>query len=196
MKKLLLACVVTFAGFSATAGTSYAGTSDAMQNSKYCRDYTVDPICWGPNTTETQPIKIATTRNIAAASQTRYCRDSASANDPVCQSKVIYEAGLPAAETAETPEPVTAGNGMTLYVFDKDVDGQSACYDACAKKWPPYAAKAVDQRLPDNWKLAERTDGTKQWTYDGKPVYFFAGDKAEGEANGDGAGGVWHVVVK
>ena len=103
MKKLLLACVVTFAGFSATAGTSYAGASDAMQNSKYCRDYTVDPICWGPNTTETQPIKIATTRNIAAASQTRYCRDSASANDPICQSNVIYEAGLPAAETAETP---------------------------------------------------------------------------------------------
>ena len=45
MKKLLFACVVTFAGFSATAGTSYADTASAVKNSKYCRDYSrADPM--------------------------------------------------------------------------------------------------------------------------------------------------------
>ena len=199
MKKLLFACVVTFAGFSATAGTSYADTASAVKNSKYCRDYSSDPICRGRETTEIQPIRVATKRKIAAESRTKYCRDIADASDPICRPKVIYEADLSAAETAETAETaklVTAGNGMTLYVFDKDADGQSACYDACSAKWPPYAAKAEDRRLPDSWKLAARADGSMQWTYDGKPVYFFAGDKAEGEAGGDGAGGVWHVIFK
>ena len=192
MKKLLFACVVTFAGFSAIAGTSYADTASAVKNSKYCRDYASDSICRGSKTTETRSIQIVTARDIAVEGQTKYCRDNATAGDPICHPKVIYEADL---STAETAELVTAENGMTLYVFDKDTGDQSACYDACAAKWPPYAG-AEDQRLPESWKLAARTDGTKQWIYDGKPVYFFAGDKAEGDANGDGAGGVWHVVVK
>jgi predicted lipoprotein with Yx(FWY)xxD motif len=33
-----------------------------------------------------------------------------------------------------------------------------------------------------------------QWTYDGKPVYFFKGDAAKGDVTGDGKGGVWHVI--
>ena len=37
---------------------------------------------------------------------------------------------------------LAAQNGMTLYTFDKDSDGKSACYDACAKNWPPYIAAA------------------------------------------------------
>jgi predicted lipoprotein with Yx(FWY)xxD motif len=33
---------------------------------------------------------------------------------------------------------LTAENGMTVYAFDKDVVGEPTCYDACARKWPPY----------------------------------------------------------
>jgi predicted lipoprotein with Yx(FWY)xxD motif len=90
---------------------------------------------------------------------------------------------------------LTAQNGMTLYVFDKDKGARSVCYDDCAVNWPPYVATA-DEQLPKKWKRVERTDGTWQWTYNGKPVYFFKGDTAEGDANGDGKGGVWHVVNK
>jgi len=93
----------------------------------------------------------------------------------------------------QAAEVVTAKNGMTLYVFDKDVGGVSACYDDCAKKWPPYLGKSEDQ-LTEGWTLVKRTDNTMQWAYDGKPVYFFMADKAKGDAAGDGMGGVWHVI--
>lgn len=83
--------------------------------------------------------------------------------------------------------------GMTLYVFDKDAGGVSACYDDCAVKWPPYLGKA-DEKMTEGWTLVDRTDGTKQWAYDGKPVYYFAGDAAKGDAKGDGMGDVWHVI--
>ena len=88
---------------------------------------------------------------------------------------------------------LTAQNGMTLYVFDKDKGDQSACYDDCAENWPPYIGTA-DEKMPAKWKLVERTDGTTQWTYNGKPVYFYKEDKAKGDAKGDGKGGVWHVI--
>ncbi len=88
---------------------------------------------------------------------------------------------------------LTAQNGMTLYVFDNDKGDRSVCYDDCAVNWPPYVGTA-DEKMPDNWKLVQRTDGTMQWTYDGKPVYFFKGDTAEGDAKGDGKDGVWHVI--
>ena len=88
---------------------------------------------------------------------------------------------------------IADAKGMTLYVFDKDAGGKSACYDACATKWPPYLGKVSD-KLTEGWTLVDRTDGTKQWAYDGKPVYFFAGDKKAGDMAGDGMGGMWHVI--
>jgi predicted lipoprotein with Yx(FWY)xxD motif len=88
---------------------------------------------------------------------------------------------------------LTAQNGMTLYVFDKDKGDQSVCYDDCAAHWPAYVGTA-DEKMPGDWKLVQRTDGTMQWTYDGKPVYFYMDDKAKGDAKGDGKGGVWHVI--
>lgn len=83
--------------------------------------------------------------------------------------------------------------GMTLYTFDKDAGGMSACYEGCAVKWPPYLG-AADAKLTEGWTLVDRTDGTKQWAYDGKPVYYFEGDKAKGDATGAEMGGVWHVI--
>lgn len=82
---------------------------------------------------------------------------------------------------------------MTLYTFDKDQGGQSACYDDCATAWPPYIA-AEGEALGDGWTQVSRSDGSMQWAYDGKPVYFYVEDTAPGEAKGDGKGGVWHVL--
>ena len=96
---------------------------------------------------------------------------------------------------AHAAEMVTAKSGMTIYVFDKDTGGVSACYDACAAMWPPYLGKA-DDKLEEGWTLVKRTDGTLQWAYDGKPTYFFAPDKAKGDKLGDGKGNVWHIIVE
>ena len=84
-------------------------------------------------------------------------------------------------------------NGMTLYTFDKDVDGVSACYDDCAVKWPP-ALGAEGDTMAEGWTLVARTDGTMQWAYDGKPLYLFNGDTKAGDMTGDGVGDVWHIV--
>lgn len=100
---------------------------------------------------------------------------------------------LGSALSAQAAGMLADAKGMTLYVFDKDAGGVSACYDDCAVKWPPYLGKA-DDKMTEGWTLVDRTDGTKQWAYDGKPTYYFAGDKAKGDATGDGMGGKWHVI--
>ena len=87
----------------------------------------------------------------------------------------------------------TDANGMTLYSYDKDEAGKSNCYDKCATNWPPLKADA-DAKAEGEWTVVDRTDGTKMWAYEGKPLYTFIGDKKAGEMTGDGKGGVWHVA--
>jgi predicted lipoprotein with Yx(FWY)xxD motif len=100
-----------------------------------------------------------------------------------------------AASGAFAASAVTAKNGMTLYTFDKDVGGVSACYDDCAKMWPPYMGKKADA-MTEGWTLVERKDKTMQWDYDKKPVYFFEKDKMKGDMAGDGMGGMWHEIME
>lgn len=87
--------------------------------------------------------------------------------------------------------PLTAENGMTLYTFDKDTANTSNCYDSCAASWPPYLATGGSM---DGLTTVERRDGTMQWAKDGEPLYFWVGDTAPGDTNGDGVGGVWHTA--
>ena len=84
-------------------------------------------------------------------------------------------------------------SGMTLYTFDKDESGKSNCYNQCAVNWPPFVAAAGDMASGD-YTIVERTDGTKQWAYDGMPLYYWIKDDKPGDTTGDGVGGVWHVV--
>jgi predicted lipoprotein with Yx(FWY)xxD motif len=88
--------------------------------------------------------------------------------------------------------------GMTLYLFTKDTPNTSNCYDKCATAWPPLlttgtpaAGEGVDASKLGTTK---RTDGTSQVTYNGWPLYYYAKDKAAGDAVGQDVGGVWYVV--
>ncbi len=90
-------------------------------------------------------------------------------------------------------EVLADASGMTLYVFDKDTDGVSACYDKCAANWPPMIA-AAGATTDDDFGLTERKDGTMQWTYYGKPLYLWVKDTKPGEMTGDGVNDVWHVA--
>jgi predicted lipoprotein with Yx(FWY)xxD motif len=85
--------------------------------------------------------------------------------------------------------------GMTLYTFDNDKEpNKSACNGNCANVWPVLKAEAADKDMGD-WKVITRDDGSKQWAYKGKPIYYFAMDKASGDKTGDGRGnGAWHVA--
>ncbi|HEY7400160.1 MAG TPA: hypothetical protein VH989_04610 [Actinomycetota bacterium] len=121
-------------------------------------------------------------------------------------------------EPSETPSPgrstevesddsalgaiLTDGKGNTLYAFAPDAQGPSTCYDDCAANWPAFLAKGeleVSGKAsdPTDAKLlgtVKRDDGGKQVTYNDWPLYSFAGDQAPGETNGQGIGGVWHVM--
>jgi predicted lipoprotein with Yx(FWY)xxD motif len=89
----------------------------------------------------------------------------------------------------------TDAKGMTLYTFDKDEPGKSNCYDQCAVNWPPLLAEE-GAMAEGEWTIVERTDGTRQWAYEGKPVYLWIQDKAPGDVTGEGKGdGTWHVLM-
>jgi predicted lipoprotein with Yx(FWY)xxD motif len=97
---------------------------------------------------------------------------------------------------AETPAKMNDGvlvgnNGMTLYVFDKDTGGKSACNGKCSENWPPLVA---DGSASGDFSVITRDDGKKQYAYKGKPLYFWAKDQKPGDKTGDGVNNVWHVA--
>lgn len=89
---------------------------------------------------------------------------------------------------------LTDARGMTLYTFDKDPAGASACKGECAVKWPPLLA-ADGARNNAQFTIVSREDGTRQWAYKGKPLYLWVGDAKPGDATGDGVNGVWHKAL-
>lgn len=91
-------------------------------------------------------------------------------------------------------------NGLTLYYFTKDIaPGASVCFGGCLEAWPPLlvgegqelvAADGVSGTLG----TFARDDGTMQATYRGRPLYYWQGDTAAGETNGEDVGSVWFVA--
>ncbi|MGJ5036308.1 COG4315 family predicted lipoprotein [Bradyrhizobium sp. HKCCYLRH3059] len=89
---------------------------------------------------------------------------------------------------------LTDNKGMTLYTFDKDVDGKSACNGPCATNWPVLKAEASD-KADANYTIITRDDGSRQWAYKGKPLYTFAKDQKPGDITGDGfLNNAWHLA--
>lgn len=84
-------------------------------------------------------------------------------------------------------------SGMTLYTFDRDGAGKSACNGPCATLWPPLMAGA-DAKPEGDYSVITRDDGSKQWAYKGRPLYYYQADKAAGDRNGDNFRDVWHVA--
>ena len=89
---------------------------------------------------------------------------------------------------------LTDAKGMTLYTFDKDAGGKSACNGPCATNWPPLKASASD-KAEGSYTTIKRDDGAMQWAYKGKPLYTWAKDSKPGDITGDGfLNGVWHIA--
>ena len=102
------------------------------------------------------------------------------------QSQAPAPYGAPAAGAAPQEEVLTNGEGMTLYVFDRDVagSGKSVCNGPCAANWPPQLAGS-DSTAFGKYSIVTRDDGVKQWAYDGRPLYAWSKDKKAGDRTGD-----------
>lgn len=85
-------------------------------------------------------------------------------------------------------------DGFALYTLDNDSNEQSNCEGQCLEIWPAFLPSATDQAIGDFTKFA-RSNGTIQWAYQGKPLYFFKNDLARSDINGDGVNGIWHLVL-
>jgi predicted lipoprotein with Yx(FWY)xxD motif len=89
--------------------------------------------------------------------------------------------------------------GFTLYSFAPDTATVSKCTGACAQIWPPVTGPATaGSGVTGKLGTITRSDGSKQATYNGHPLYTYTADTTAGQANGNGLnvnGGVWHVVT-
>jgi predicted lipoprotein with Yx(FWY)xxD motif len=93
------------------------------------------------------------------------------------------------------------GDGRTLYLFEADKSTESTCKGGCATAWPPLLTSgktsvggSAQSKLLGTTK---RSDGTTQVTYNGHPLYTYAGDAKPGDANGqalDQFGALWYVL--
>ena len=105
----------------------------------------------------------------------------------------IPAAGQPAKTVDTEKGAVLAGSdGMTLYTYKNDKKGESACYDACAKNWPPFLA-GKNAKNEGAYTLVKRNNGAMQWAKDGMPLYYFVQDKKSGDVMGDGMRGMWQA---
>src|SRR5215510_13473370 len=104
---------------------------------------------------------------------------------------------IQAARAADSPKLAKGllvdAAGRTLYTFDNDRDGRSACTGGCAVVWPPALATA-EAPWSGEFSIVARDDGTDQWALRGMSLYRFAGDAKPGDVNGDELGGAWHAV--
>lgn len=117
----------------------------------------------------------------------------------IAAASTIALLGLSQAALADDSPVRNAGgvlvnqSDMTLYTFDKDSDGKSACNGPCAALWPPLAA-ATDAKPAGAYSIITRDDGAKQWAHKGKPLYLWVKDQKPGDRTGDGVNNVWHVA--
>jgi predicted lipoprotein with Yx(FWY)xxD motif len=100
-------------------------------------------------------------------------------------------------KTADGSSYLTDGKGMSLYLYTKDMADLSTCQGACLTNWPIFYSDQL--LLSDNLNAKDfgsftRTDGAKQLTYKGWPLYYFLKDLKSGDVNGEGAGNVWFLI--
>jgi predicted lipoprotein with Yx(FWY)xxD motif len=97
---------------------------------------------------------------------------------------------------------IVDGKGLTLYLFEKDKNGKSACYSACPKVWAPLltSGKASAGAGVSAAKIGttKRKDGSLQVTYGGHPLYHYDDDHKPGQEKGQGShafGADWYIVA-
>ena len=94
---------------------------------------------------------------------------------------------------------LTDAKGLTLYWFVPDTSTKSNCNGSCIHYWPPVLGTATaGSGVTGHLGTITRSNGAKQATWDGHPLYTYVGDTAPGMDKGNGlnlSGGVWHAII-
>jgi predicted lipoprotein with Yx(FWY)xxD motif len=95
-------------------------------------------------------------------------------------------------------EILVDGSGYTLYTFAYDSINKSTCSGTCASTWPPFILNSDEMTVPKpilhRIGILARNSTAIQLTFDGMPLYYYAGDANPGDTNGQGIDGKWYVV--
>ncbi|MDO8592888.1 MAG: hypothetical protein Q7R92_03935 [bacterium] len=92
---------------------------------------------------------------------------------------------------------MTDSRGMTLYYYPKDNIGKSNCYGGCAVAWPIFYSENLSVAAPlnkEDFTAIARSDGSKQTSYKGWPLYYYQKDLNPGETLGEGVGNIWYIM--
>ena len=134
------------------------------------------------------------------------CASSASSSPSAASTPAAggnTSSAAPAAAGGSTVTEKTIGGqqvlvnsqGMTLYWFAIDTSGKSNCSGSCATYWPPVKGPlTAGSGVTGTLGTITRSDGTKQATYMGHPLYTYVGDTSPGQNKGNGknlSGGLW-----
>jgi predicted lipoprotein with Yx(FWY)xxD motif len=139
---------------------------------------------------------------LAAALLAAACSSSSSSGPSLLSGNVGGNkvALLQSVKTVADGTVLTNGTGYTLYWFSKDKASYSGCDAVCVPQWPPVTGKPQSvsgTTLGGHLGTLIRANGAVQATYDGHPLYTFAGDEDPGDVGGNDVtqfGGKWHVV--
>jgi predicted lipoprotein with Yx(FWY)xxD motif len=139
-----------------------------------------------------------------AAASTPASTATTQANTPAAATTTA----TPTAAVVVTSKPSKLGTilavapkKLSVYMFEADTSSQSACTGACEGAWPPVTSASAAQvsggAVSGDLGTITRPNGSKQVTYKGHPLYFFAKDKDGGDAYGQGVkafGADWYVL--
>ncbi len=94
---------------------------------------------------------------------------------------------------------LTNAQGLTIYYRTSDGPPSTVCGGGCAAAWPPLVvsgsgAPTSAASLPGKLTIVADANGN-QVAYNGHPLYTYSGDAGPGQRNGEGVGGIWHVVT-
>ena len=160
----------------------------------------------------TRLLPFAATAGIAVLLVLAACQGPAGAGSTSASASATAAASPSSSAAAATTYEVKAAHtsagdalvgvdGKTLYFFAKDTNGTIACTGSCTGTWPPFTLDAgakttAGQGVTAGWlATVMRPDGKTQVTYNAHPLYYFASDKAAGDAKGNGYGGLWFIAT-
>jgi len=156
-----------------------------------------------PNKNKELNMKRKITLFIAAAALSGAALIAAAFGDTSSASPLhASKRALVALRTTALGNVLVDARGRTLYLFENDKHGRSACYFACATYWPPLLSSAKPRPgrgvRASLLGLTKRTNGKRQVTYAGHPLYTFIADKKPGQTTGEGLnnfGAAWDVLA-